>query len=146
MSKVINVGSGPNMTRLNDWDTDGITVVACNNVWRGTKKWDHLIYAGDYPSVNEIKKEPHQQLHSRERGMGFKTSYEKCAGMPFKNARLFLGLPMYFGLTYWSIHYMKPKHLAFLGFDMNYTPDADGNTAFYGKGLDMQVRGMPDPF
>ena len=47
--KVLAVGSAPNMTLVNDWDTSDCRVVGINNIWKGTDKWDHLIVAGDYP-------------------------------------------------------------------------------------------------
>ena len=144
--KVIGVGSGPNMTRINDWDTDGMTVVGVNNVWRGTDKWDHLIFAGDYPLKHDIKKvRPEQELHSRDLNKDFVTSYCAMSGMNFAEARIWCGMPIYFNLTYWSMHYLKPEVIGFIGFDMNYTPKEDGSTAFYGKGIDMQLRGIPDP-
>lgn len=143
--KVINVGSGMNMVHLNEWDTNGLTVVGVNNVWRSTDKWDHLIYAGDYPYVNEIKKNGRQQLHSRTQGKGFYTSYEKMTKMPFNEARVYLGMLMYFGAAYWSLYYMKPKHLGFIGFDMNYTPNDEGHTTHYGVGHDIKTRGNTRP-
>ena len=144
--KVICVGSGPNMVNINDWDTKGITIVGVNNVWRGTDKWDHLIHSGDYPYKNDIvKKSPNQEIHSIGGMRGYQRSYTRMADMEWSRARIFLGLPIYFTATYWVLHYLKPTHIGFIGFDMNYTPKEDGSTAFYGVGYDMQKRGMPDP-
>lgn len=144
--KVICVGSGSNMLNVNDWNTTGMTVVGVNNVWKGTDKWDHLIHAGDYPFKNEISKtRSNQEIHSKDGVRGYKRSYIKMADMEWSEARIFLGLPIYFTATYWVLNYLKPTHIGFIGFDMNYTPKADGSTAFYGVGYDMQKRGMPDP-
>lgn len=143
--KVINVGSGPNMININKWDTTGITIVGANNVWKGTDKWDHLICAGDYPEIHNVKVNRNQQVHSRNMGKSFKDSYAGMANMPFHEARYFLGLPMYFGAAYWSLYWLKPKHLGFIGFDMNYKPKEDGSTTFYGVGHDIKTRGIPDP-
>jgi hypothetical protein len=148
--KVICLGSGKNMTLVNDWDTTGITIAGVNNVWKGTKKWNYLIHAGDYLLKNEIRKSPEQKVHSVNGPKGYRESYiamsnPKGVLMPWEKARIHLGLPIYFTLTYWVLHNLKPTHIGFLGFDMNYTPGPNGETAFYGVGHDMKKRGIPDP-
>lgn len=144
--KVICVGSGSNMKNINEWDTTGIKIVGVNNVWRGTDKWDHLIHAGDYPFKKDIvKNNPKQQIHSKDGVDGYIRSYTRMANMEWQKARIFLGLPIYFTATYWALYHLKPTHIGFIGFDMNYTPKDDGSTAFYGVGYDMQKRGIPDP-
>jgi len=144
--KVICMGSGKNMTNINDWDTTGIKVCGVNNTWRGTDKWDVLLHAGDYPYKKDITKtRPEQKIVSREGVDGFKKSYVGMAGMPWERARIHLGLPIYFTLTYWALYHLRPTHIAFIGFDMNYTPGPEGETTFYGQGYDMKTRGIPDP-
>lgn len=140
------MGSGKNMTNINDWDTTGIKVCGVNNTWRGTDKWDVLLHAGDYPYKKDITKtRPEQKIVSREGVDGFKKSYVGMAGMPWERARIHLGLPIYFTLTYWALYHLRPTHIAFIGFDMNYTPGPEGETTFYGQGYDMKTRGIPDP-
>ena len=148
--KLICLGSGKNMTLINEWDTSGIKIAGVNNVWKGTDKWDYLVHAGDYPFKKEIKKNAHQEVHSVNGTKGYRNSYISMSGvngkcMTWEKARIHLGLPIYFTLSYWALHYLKPTHIGFLGFDMNYTPGANGETAFYGKGYDMKKRGVPDP-
>lgn len=144
--KVICIGSGPNMTKINDWDTKGITIVGVNNTWKGTQKWDYLIHSGDYPFKKDIQKTREtQKTISREGDMGFRHSYTSMSMMEWEKARIFLGLPIYFTASYWCLHYLKPTHIGFLGFDMDYNPSENGSTAFYGVGYDMQKRGIPDP-
>lgn len=146
MNKVICLGSGKNMTQINDMQTRGVTVCGVNNVWRGTDKWDVLLHAGDYPHKNEITRtRGEQEVVSREGARGFKKSYVEMAEMPWEKARIHLGLPIYFTITYWAMYHLEAKHIAFLGFDMNYTPGPEGETTFYGKGYDMKTRGIPDP-
>jgi hypothetical protein len=149
MKKVICMGSGKNMVLVNEWDTEGITICGVNNTWRGTDKWDVLLHAGDYPYKQEVRKaksRPEQEIVSREGDRGFKNSYVAMSpNMRWEEARIHLGLPIYFTMTYWALHYLKPDALGFIGFDMNYTPGPEGETTFYGKGFDMQKRGVPDP-
>lgn len=142
------MGSGKNMIQVNDWDTNDITICGVNNTWRGTDKWDVLLHAGDYPykrEVHEARKRPEQRIVSREGADGFKKSYVGMAGMPWEKARIHLGLPIYFTLTYWALWHLKPDVIGFIGFDMNYNPGPNGETTFYGQGYDMKTRGIPDP-
>ena len=144
--KVICIGSGSNMTIVNDWDTDGIKIAGVNNTWRGTDKWDYLIHSGDYPFKSEITKtRSSQKICAKDGDMNYMESYIGMSGMPWKKARLHLGLPIYFTMSYWALHYLNPTHIGFIGFDMDYTPSDDGSTSFYGVGYDMKKRGMPDP-
>lgn len=151
--KVICLGSGKNMPQINDWNTNNITICGVNNVWKGTDKWDILLHSGDYPFGKQITKtRQNQKIISRDGEMGYMNSYigmSPCGKEPqnldWSKARIHLGLPIYFTLSYWVLYYLKPTHIGFLGFDMNYTPDEKGSTTFYGVGYDMQNRGMPDP-
>ena len=145
--KVICMGSGKNMVQVNDWDTEGIKICGVNNTWRGTDKWDVLLHAGDYPFRNQITRTREgQMIVSREGEKGFKKSYVGMSpNMVWDEARIHLGLPIYFTITYWALYHLKPTHIGFIGFDMNYTPGPEGETTFYGKGYDMQKRGIPDP-
>lgn len=142
------MGSGKNMVQVNEWDTNGITICGVNNTWRGTDKWDVLLHAGDYPYKQEVRKartKPTQEIVSREGPRGFKQSYVGMSDLPWEKARIHLGLPIYFTMAYWALWHLKPDAIGFIGFDMNYTPGPKGETTFYGKGYDMQKRGVPDP-
>ena len=145
LDKVINIGSGRNMVNVNEWDTNGITLVGVNNTWKGTDKLDHLIHAGDYPDIDNIKLKGGAMCHSVKKGWSYINSYMQQSKMSWQDARIFLGLPMYFTSAHWTLHYLNPKYLGFIGFDMNYTPTEDGSTAFYGVGHDIKTRGIPDP-
>lgn len=142
------MGSGKNMVQVNDWNTDDIKICGVNNTWRGTDKWDVLLYAGDYPHKKEVEQartRNDQLIVSREGEKGFKQSYMGMSNMPWQQARIFLGLPIYFTMTYWALWHLKPEAIGFIGFDMNYAPGPNGETTFYGKGHDMITRGVPDP-
>jgi hypothetical protein len=143
--KVILAGSGKNMTNINNWDTAGMTIVGVNNVWKGTDKWNYLLHAGDYPDRDKITKTGSQRTITFNSEMNYQESYAGMAKMPYKRARIFLGLPIYFTVAHWVLWHLKPTHIGCIGFDMNYTPSANGETAFYGVGHDMKTRGIPDP-
>jgi hypothetical protein len=155
--KVVCLGSGPNMVKINDMNTEGLTIVAGNNVWKGTDKWNYLLLAGDYPDREKIIKKyhnpPNKMVYTHRGEKSIREAYLGMDKQPLKSGRevydrtaVKLGIPFYFTVTYWTLYYLKPTHIAFLGFDMDYTPQKDGATAFYGLGYDMQKRGIPDPF
>jgi hypothetical protein len=147
MNKVIVCGSGPGgVDYINKYNTEQYTIVGVNNVWKGTEKWNHLIYAGDYYDKDKIKYTSEQKLHSRNLNMGFEKSYKWGSGdMQWDKARVYCGLPIYFTTMYWALYYLKPQMIGCIGFDMDYTPQPDGSTSFYGLGYDMSTRGVPDP-
>jgi hypothetical protein len=159
--KVLAVGSGPNMTLVNDWDTSDCRVVGINNIWKGTDKWDHLIVAGDYPERKKIKKEIvpnfnnkglHKTWHSTKGTQRIQEAMLAMDDKPidskpseFDRSCIKLGVPAIFTVTYWCLHFLKPKFIGYIGFDMDYTPKKDGATAFYGVGYDIKTNGIPDP-
>jgi len=46
--------------------------------------------------------------------------------------------------AYWTLYFLKPDNIMFLGADMNYQTNEQGHTHFYGVGFDIR-RGRPDP-
>jgi len=147
MKKVVCVGSGPKGVDYvnNIPNLDNIDVVGVNNVWKGTDRWTSLIYAGDYYDKDKIvvKDPKKQKLYTRS---SFQKSYIWGANnMHWEKARIYCGLPIYFTTMYWTLYYLQPKLIGCIGFDMDYTPQSDGSTSFYGLGYDMQTRGEPDP-
>ena len=53
-------------------------------------------------------------------------------------AKVFRGATTMIAVSYWLIKVLCPKKIIYLGCDMNYKPNSNGNTHFYGKG-------SPDP-
>lgn len=151
-NKVICLGSAPNMTMINCWNTEGIGIIGCNNVWKGTDKWDILISPGDYPDKKFLKTKFNvenfyktKKIYYPEKSeKSFKTAMNYYAGKPWNESAMHLGPSTYFALMYWCLYYVKPKYIACLGLDMSYESNDLGETHFYGKGYDIQTRGMPD--
>jgi len=149
MTKILAVGSGPGgVDFVNKVDTRDVIVVGVNNTWKGTRKWDHMIHAGDYPDKHRIATfKPHQDqnIHSKDKGLNYEDSYCRMTKKPWQKARIWGGLPIYFTCMYWCLYYLRPTHIGCVGFDMDYTPGENGATAFYGVGHDIKSRGVPDP-
>ena len=152
-NKVICLGSAPNMTLINSWDTSDIGIIGCNNVWKGTDKWDILISPGDYPEKKFLKNKYNEQnckqnnnkiYYPEKSEKSFRTAMMHFSKKGWHESAMYLGPATYFALMYWSMYYVKPKYIGCLGLDMIYEPNNLGETHFYGKGYDMQVRGMPD--
>lgn len=144
-AKVICCGSGHSLKQIHEWDTNGITIVGVNNVWRVTDKWDHMLYPADYKMPIPTKEQ--QQTHSsRGQGLCIRKPFMHYSGEGNSTCTKALGPTMYFHAAYWSLYWLKPKYLGFIGFDMNYKPDENGHTASYGVGEDIKKRGKPDPF
>jgi hypothetical protein len=155
--KCILLGSGPEMTRINDVNIEDpdIRIIGLNNVWKGTDKWNYLISPADYPHKGELRKRYHHKR--REFESGEQIYYFEHSTKGYRNAMkhyshsnswhetcLELGYTSYFGLMYWTIYYLQPDEIGCLGLNHNFTPDKDGATTFYGPGYDMQTRGTPD--
>jgi hypothetical protein len=130
-------------------------IVGLNSVYRGTDKWTYLLSPGDFPDKPVLRKLYNHNRVAFESGqkvyypesvpMGWRTAFAHyCPGKTHMEAVRELGMVSYFGLMYWVMHFLKPTHIACLGLDMDYEPDAAGATSFYGVGLDMRTRGVPD--
>ena len=135
--KVLLVASGFSARQYSeyDWKGNGWTIVAINNGWQAVEgDWDYWIRPGDYkgkrPEGREICGTTISKYNDEVRQFG---GQPQC------------GYSIALTAGYWSLAKLKPNVLAYLGADMNYTPDKEGNTHIYGKGYDIEKNGKPDP-
>lgn len=138
--KVLLVGSGLSAAKYHEYDykKNGWTVIAVNHGFHVVKNFDYVFFAGDvrralndagYPDSDPrlvvIKSitvvEPYGTLDECGRGIMLNSSYHLLT---------VLG---------------RPKLVGYLGADMNYTPDKNGNTCIYGVGNDVKHKKVPDP-
>lgn len=136
MKKVLLLASGMSAKQYFDYPykENGWTVVAVNNGWQVTDEWDHWVRSNDFKgskptAIREDQVECKKYGHIlNEYGGHIACGYSiaLCAG-------------------YYSLYTFKPSVIGFLGADMNYTPDKDGNTHIYGLGNDIKKNGIPDP-
>ena len=122
--KVLILGSGPTATLVKDLELSEWYVIAINNAWQ-LGCWDANIYPVDfhkYPTadaaVGKDLVDHHIYRHVNRKWGDHK---EEC------------GYTMAMDAAYYALT-LEPEVIAFLGTDMTYTPDAQGNTHFYGKG------------
>ena len=135
--KVLLVASGFSARQYSeyDWKGNGWTIVAINNGWQAVRgDWNWWIRPGDYkgkrPEGNELCGETISRYTTEVNKFG---GQNEC------------GYSITLTAGYWSLANIKPGVLAYLGADMNYTPDKEGNTHIYGKGYDIQKNGKSDP-
>lgn len=125
MSIVLILGSGPSVTECRVWPRapfDGI--VAINNAWQVRPDWDILIHPEDFPPDRRPARiAPAQRIVTA-------ADY-----VPAQNAMggfVYAGGTMAFTASYWVLHALRPRVIAYLGCDMVYP--ATAQTHFYGTG------------
>lgn len=132
MTKVLILGSGPNVTACADWPRAPFdAIVAINNAWRVRPDWDYAVYPEDFAPDRRPPKDhrPHVQAGD------FVPAQNAFGGF------IYAGGTMAFTAAYWALHALKPRVMAFLGCDMVYP--AIGRTHFYGTGDPDPLRDDP---
>jgi hypothetical protein len=137
MKKVLILASGLSAKQYDDYDykANGWTVVAVNNGWMAAEnQWDYWVRANDYKGSRPTKILPHQTEVKR-----YGDSLRKYGGHHL------CGYSITLCASYYSLDVIKPKVIGYLGADMNYEPNENGDTHIYGVGYDIQKNGIPDP-
>lgn len=115
--------------KANDW-----IIVAINNGWMAYEDWDHWVRSGDFNGTRPHSIKPHQiECMNYGKILNMYGGHKKC------------GYSITLCAGYYALYTLKPSIIGFLGADMNYTPDKEGNTHIYGLGNDIKKRGIPDP-
>jgi hypothetical protein len=136
MKKVLLVASGLSANQFYDYDykTNGWTIIAVNNGWLACKnEWDLWIKSNDYDGEKALPNK--NQIQIKEYGSALREYGGQKA----------CGYSITLNAGYWALANLKPDVIGFLGADMNYVPDENGNTHIYGKGNDIKKNGIPDP-
>lgn len=125
MTTVLMLGSGPNVVLARDLPRNAFDIVtAINNAWKVRPDWDYLVYPEDFPAERRPQViTENQQIIAAD------------AFVPAQNAYggfVYAGGTMAFTASYWVLHALRPRVIAYLGCDMVY-PSA-GPTHFYGTG------------
>lgn len=129
MTIVLMLGSGPNVMQACDFARGRFdAIVTINNAWQVRPDWDYLVHPEDFPAD--------RRPAAPTQGQQIITA---SAFVPAQNAYggfVYAGGTMAFTASYWALHALRPRVIAYLGCDMVY-PSA-GPTHFYGTG-------SPDP-
>ena len=125
MTIVLMLGSGPDVVQARTMPRDAFdTIATINNAWRVRPDWDYLVYPEDFPT----DRRPAQVLQDQQ-------IIAADAFVPAQNAYggfVYAGGTMAFTASYWALHALRPRVIAYLGCDMVYP--AAGPTHFYGTG------------
>jgi len=115
--------------RDNDW-----IIVAINHGWKACEKqWDWLVCASDLREKVKPIRHQGEVIFINSQYMAKKYEGTETIG----RGSMLLG-------SYMIANELNPDIMGYLGADMNYTPDKNGNTHIYGVGRDVR-RGCPDP-
>lgn len=139
MKKVLVLASGFSANQIKEYNykANGWIIVSVNNGWLAAPQlWDYWIRANDYKGAEPKER---QLLTGQEIVKAYGPSLKKFGGQKA------CGYSIALNAGYWCLDYLKPDVVAFLGADMNYTPNEKGHTHIYGKGNDIKKKGIPDP-
>jgi len=130
--KVLIVGSGMTAKQVSDYpyQQKDWCILTCNHGWKATPHWKYAVMS---TGVERPEPGPGQTvLPTAEKILCYFGGHNEC------------GFSMMMVASYWSLLNLEPKVIGYLGADMIYTPDANGDTHFYGIGADIK-KGEPDP-
>jgi hypothetical protein len=136
-SKVLIVGSGKSGEDVKSYESIFDFIVVVNNAWALTNKWAYWIHPNDYKGLKPDSIRPDQFEVKATNGYG--KSLRKYGGIHE------CGFSIMLNASYWALDNLNPKEIYYLGADMNYCPDENGNTHFYGVGFDIKNKGISDP-
>ncbi|MBS1301101.1 hypothetical protein [Loktanella sp. SALINAS62] len=140
MTRVLILGSGPDVAEVTDWSRAPFDViVAINNAWRIRDDWDVLIHPSDFPDDRKpVHLLPGQRIVQAADYVPIQNTY---------GGFVYAGGTMAFTAGYWALGALRPRVMAFAGCNMVY-PTA-GPTHFYGTGTadplrpDVTLRSLP---
>ena len=136
------VGSGRSAVAVLDYDLGSTLLAVINNAYRLRPDWNVAFVPGDFHGAKPVPGRG-QVVISHEGPLGYARACETLVGS-IEEA----GMTMLFGSAYWLLWMARPlaiSSIGFLGCDLDYEPDEQGRTHFYGVGRDLQDRGTPDP-
>lgn len=137
--KVLMVGSGLSAVKYWEYNykENGWTVCAINHGYHIMDNWDFLFYADDLHRELDKLPSPPGSMKFNTPGPGSTRPY----GGQAECGRGIMLTSSYHMLTKVGF----PRMIGYLGADMNYTPDKNGNTCIYGVGYDIKKRNISDP-
>lgn len=133
--KVLLIGSGPSALLVTKyrWVEKGWVIAVVNHGWMATTEWTYMIHSHDYKTGFPKAREDQYQTDNITSILNKFGGYSK------------IGFSITLCASYFILGTLKPKVIGYLGCDMNYTPNKQGDTCIYGIGEDIKRREMPDP-
>lgn len=134
--KILIVGSGKSGLDVKKYESYFDEIVVVNNAWALTDKWKYWVHPNDYKGLKpDFIKSNQIEINANSYGKSLKKygGIHEC------------GFSIMLNASYWVLDNLKPNEIYYLGADMNYIPDEEGNTHFYGVGFDIKNKGISDP-
>lgn len=134
MTKVLIIASGHSAFEYFDYPykENGWKIVVVSNAWKLTEDWEYCIHSCD------IKEKP-PNIKNKITTKEYIPSLNKYGG--HKQC----GHSIVLAASYYILDHFKPSVIGYLGCDMNYTPNENGHTHFYGIGYDISDKNISDP-
>jgi hypothetical protein len=136
MTKVLLIASGHSASQYNDYDyrKNGWKILVINNAWKVCPyDWKYWVRAPDFKGEKATPREKQVEVKSYGKQLKEFGGQSAC------------GYSITLNAAYWCLAELKPSVMGFLGADMNYTPNENGDTHIYGIGYDIKKNGIPDP-
>jgi hypothetical protein len=135
-NKILIVGSGKSGQDVKKYESVFDYIVVVNNAWALTEQWHYWIHPNDYKGLKpDLIKENQVEINAN----GYGKSLRKYGGIHE------CGFSIMLNASYWVLDNLNPSEIYYLGADMDYSPDENGNTHFYGVGFDIKNKGISDP-
>ncbi len=133
MKKVLVLASGLSARDVDSFPCkeEGWTIVVVNHGWMAYPNYDHWIHSSDFKGI----KDPN---------VGSRKVPKYRPALDHFGGQKLCGYSITANAGYWVLKELKPDVIGFLGADMNYERNANGDTHIYGLGLDVK-NGRPDP-
>ncbi len=144
MKKTLIIASGLSANEYHDYDyaDNGWTIVAVNSAWQVCNDWTYWVHTNDYDGPRPTSLNPEQvEIWAKHEN----PQYEYCRVLNKYGGQYQCGIGISINASYWVLDVLKPDILGYLGNDLTYTPNENGNTHFYGVGRDIKKNGIPDP-
>jgi hypothetical protein len=123
--KILIVGTGLSAQAVKQWNLDGWTVAVMNRAWELLPdRWDWFFYCRSFKDKLKPKRTGLQVMNRDYCRIINDDKY--CWDTGIRQTT------MVFVAHYCLDH--KPLKMGFIGCDLNYTPDAEGNNTTYGVG------------
>jgi hypothetical protein len=136
MNEILIIGSGHSALEYENYKNKNFIIVTVNNSWKITNDWDYWVSAGDYKGdTPPIIKENQKIITGKEYNLAM-SKYGHVNNC---------GFSIMLNTSYWVLENLKPNKIYYLGADMDYTPNKNGDTHFYGVGQDIQKYKKSDP-
>ena len=139
---VLIIGSGKNAVEADKFDLPNTTYIAVNHAWKATKNWSYWLHSGDFKGEKFNGPNEDRKVISSSKPAGNTGYNEACK--QYGGIRE-TGYSIMLNASYWAMEFLSPKRIGYIGADMNYSTGPEGETAFYGVGVDIQRNKVPDP-